>query len=122
VLEFKHTPEALTWISSGPGGGVVISIQGLSVPEVDNDKVKGSMSIYDQAGNTVNWSLTDNLFAGMPAGSSPGREGYLLYWNGLNRRGMVVAPGIYRCVISIKYPGSSGLKDVKQITKIGIRR
>ena len=122
VLEFKHTPEALTWVGSGPGGGVVISIQGLSVPEVDNDKVKGYMAIYDQAGNTVNWSSTDNLFVGMPAGSSLGRDGYLLYWNGLNRRGMVVAPGIYRCVIGIKYPGSSGIKDVKQITKIGIRR
>ena len=121
-LVFKHTPEALTWISSGPGSGVVISIQGLSVPEVDNDKVKGYISIYDQAGNTVNWSSTDNMFATLPAGSAPGRDGYLLYWNGLNRRGMAVAPGIYRCVISIKYPGSSGLKDVKQITKIGIRR
>ena len=119
ILEFKHTPDAIKWAGEGPGGGVVIQIQGLKIPDIDKDKVKGYWKIYDAAGNTVTWSSTDNLFA---TETTLGRDGYLLYWNGLNREGMTVAPGVYRSVIYIDYPSSSGIKNNKLISKIGIRR
>jgi hypothetical protein len=119
VLEFKNSPQALQWIRSGPGNGVVVLIQGLTIPEVDADKVKGYLTIYDQAGNTVNWGSNDRLFDGI---SSIDRDGFVQYWNGLNRKGMAVAPGIYRMVIYIDYPGTSGTKDIKKTAKIGMRR
>jgi hypothetical protein len=119
VLEFKNTPQALQWVTSGPGSGVVVLIQGLTIPEVDADKVKGYITIYDQAGNTVNWGSNDRLFDGT---SSLDRDGFVQYWNGLNRKGMIVAPGIYRMVIYVDYPGTTGIKDIKKTAKIGMRR
>lgn len=45
-----------------------------------------------------------------------------IYLNGMNRKGMMVAPGIYRSVIYISYPSSSRIKVIKLLSKIGIHR
>jgi hypothetical protein len=118
VLEFKHTPEAMGWVSGTNSGGVVVQIQGLAVPEIDKDKVNGYLTIYDAVGNTVNWGSKENIFSGYV----PDRNGFDLYWNGFNHQGMAVSPCIYRMVIAIKYPQSSGIKSIKQVVKIGMRR
>jgi hypothetical protein len=117
-LEFKNYPEAINWVRDD-NAGIVFSIQGLIVPTVDKDKVTGFLKIYDIAGNTVNWCSTDNVFGSEPAGSPPELN---IYWNGMNRKGMMVAPGIYRSVIYISYPRSSRIRVVKLLSKIGIHR
>jgi hypothetical protein len=123
ILEFKHTPEASKWVNQGPGGGVVIAIKNIIIPTVDKDKVKAYWKIYDMAGNIVTWASTDNFFGSIPDGLSLERnEGYQLYWNGLNRKGMTVAPGIYRSVIYIDYPSSSRIRDLQLVSKIGMHR
>jgi hypothetical protein len=119
VLEFKHTPDATTWVSDpNSPGGVAVQIQGLTIPEVDKDKVNGYLTVYDAVGNTVNWGSDEGIFNGYVTS----RDGFVLYWNGFNHQGMAVSPGVYRMVIAIKYPRSSGIKDIKKVVKVGMRR
>ena len=51
-----------------------------------------------------------------------GRTSMDVYWNGLNNRGMKVAPGVYRAVIYLVYSPLSGIRDVKAVQKIGVSR
>lgn len=120
-MAFKHEPNAVVWAKAGQG--VVISLQNLTRPQLPEDaqNVKGSIKIIDVVGNTVNWAETSDLFSTIPnaGGTAPALD---LYWNGLNREGMPVAPGVYRVVVYINYPSRSKIADSRVITKVGIKR
>jgi hypothetical protein len=116
-LQFTHESNARQWVRN-EGAGTLISIGNLLPPGPEvQEKVKGWMKIYDAIGNSVNWGDNQDIF------SSVG-NGYTMdiYWNGLNREGMAVAPGIYRAVIYIDYPKSAGIADIKRVKKLGIQR
>ena len=85
------------------------------------DQVSAQMKIYDLVGNLVNYEKTDNLLAGFKAGDlkSSGLN-VDIYWNGSNRKGMLVAPGVYRVVLFIRYPSNLGFPDTKFVKKVGI--
>jgi fibro-slime domain-containing protein len=118
-LEFKHNSNAITWAKQGQG--TVISLKNIPVPQnADGPKnVSASIKILDVIGNTVNWISTSDAFAGIniSGGMIPEMD---IYWNGLNKNGMVVAPGIYRSVLYINYPSNSKIPNVKVISKLGI--
>jgi hypothetical protein len=120
-LKFAHEPNAINWVRQGQG--TIISIKNITRPASPDDagKVRGVMKIIDVIGNTVNWCETSDLFGSIPNGngSTPGMN---LYWNGLNERGMMVAPGVYRVVVYINYPSMAKIANVKVIAKVGISR
>jgi hypothetical protein len=102
--------------------GTVISLNGLVVPPLrpDNSRepVKLRLKVYDVVGNSVTWLSTDDLFKTGPDQQTPSEIN--LYWNGLNKKGMRSAPGIYRAVIYIDYPSGSTIKDIRTCVKIGL--
>ena len=119
-FDYNSNKDARSWIQSEKAG-TLITIGNLPVPVQANNKeaVSAYLNIYDIVGNMVNWSTGRNIFA-----SDPVSGGTILvkdiYWNGLNKGGMKVAPGIYRTELYIDYHGAENLKNVKLITKIGI--
>jgi fibro-slime domain-containing protein len=110
------------WVLSDKAG-TVISLNGLVVPPVRpdhaRDQVKLTLKIYDVAGNSVTWLSTDDLFKTGPDQQAPSEIN--LYWNGMNKKGMRSAPGVYRAVMYVDYPAESAIRDIRTIRKIGIR-
>lgn len=116
ILQFRHEVNARQWVRT-EHTGVLISLNNLTRPDPSvQEKVKGSMKIYDVVGNTVNWGTNQDIFESIGGGS-----GMDIYWNGYNHEGMKVSPGVYRAVIFIDYPGASKIRDLKIVDKIGIR-
>lgn len=121
-FDYQHNSAALSWIKADRAG-TVITFGNLPVPGQASQKaaVTAYLKIYDVVGNLVNWSTARNIFENDPVtgGIVPQKN---IYWNGLNKEGMKVAPGVYRTVVYIDYHGAGGIRNVKMITKIGIAR
>lgn len=116
-LQFTHERNARQWVRSD-GAGTLISIGNILPPGPEvQEKVKGWMRIYDAVGNSVNWGENQDIFSSIGNGYTMD-----IYWNGLNREGMAVAPGIYRAVIYIDYPKTAGMADIRRVKKLGIHR
>ena len=125
TIVFVNNPSAIDWVKEDHGG-TVISLRNLPVPAdmEQRKKVTGYLKIYDVIGNVVNWaSSAENgqadIFGNLLSGTQTATE-VDLYWNGLNKRGMKVAPGVYRAVVYIDYHGVENNKNVRLTTKVGI--
>ncbi|MBN2035483.1 MAG: fibro-slime domain-containing protein [Chitinispirillaceae bacterium] len=114
--------EVKKWVLDDKAG-TVISLVGLLVPPVrpDNsrDPVTLQLKIYDVVGNSVTWTTYHDIFNMGPDQKAPSEIN--LYWNGINKNGMRVAPGVYRAVLYIDYSTASKIKDIRTVKKIGIR-
>jgi len=124
------------------GGGVLIRIT-LSLPNVEtlrqqnptlsedsllsiikNIKLPAFLKIYDFVGNTVNYAETSNLLKKLPSEALSGRYSVYdldLFWNGFNKGGMPVAPGIYRFVLKSSSNHPLYRWEEKFVKTIGIR-
>jgi fibro-slime domain-containing protein len=105
------------WVTADRAG-TVISLGGIARPDTARTRkpVTLTMKIYDAVGNSVTWTRTEDLFK---SGSTPSEVN--LYWNGINKRGMKVAPGIYRASVYVNYPPAAKIQDIKSVKIIGIR-
>jgi hypothetical protein len=121
-FDYQHNSADWSWIKADKAG-TVITLVNLPVPGPAGQKaaVTAYLKIYDIIGNLVNWSSAGNIFEGDPitGGIVPQKN---IYWNGLNKEGMKVAPGVYRTVVYIDYHGAGRIQNAKIITKIGIAR
>jgi hypothetical protein len=120
VINLFHERNARPWVDQDKAG-VVIGLTNIRIPPAGAGQVAAYLKIYDVVGNIVNWAKTDNLLLGHPsANTAASGVNVDIYWNGSNQRGMLVAPGVYRVVVYIDYPASTGLKDARLIKKAGI--
>ncbi|MBN2036858.1 MAG: VWA domain-containing protein [Chitinispirillaceae bacterium] len=102
----------------GPNG-TIISIKGIKIPPTG--KVDLTVKVYDVAGNSVAWLKKEDVLSLLrPEDRQPG-AGINLFWNGINQKGMRVAPGVYRAVVYIDYPPESKIKDIRTVSIIGFQ-
>jgi hypothetical protein len=121
-FDYLKNNNARSWIKTD-NAGTVIAIGNLPIPVSLSQKaaVSAYLKIYDVVGNLVNWSAAADIFHNDPlsGGTLPSKD---IYWNGLNKQGMKVAPGVYRTVVFFDYHGAEAIANVKLITKIGIHQ
>ncbi len=121
ALNLKHSYEHWHWAKNSEG----VLIRVLITPD---SAMSASLKIYDMVGNLVNYTYENDFLDFLEnkckcISDQMGASLYTLdfYWNGSNRNGMKVAPGIYRVVFSLKYRNSSR-KDVKLVSIVGIKK
>ncbi|MBN1759825.1 MAG: fibro-slime domain-containing protein [Chitinispirillaceae bacterium] len=141
TIKLEHTVDAKRWAYE-EGGGVLIRIT-LSLPNIEtlrqqnptlsedsllsiikNIKLPAFLKIYDFVGNTVNYAETSNLLKKLPSEALSGRYSVYdldLFWNGFNKGGMPVAPGIYRFVLKSSSNHPLYRWEEKFVKTIGIR-
>jgi hypothetical protein len=115
-MAFQNNQNAVTWARQGQG--TYISLKNLTRPLNPDDakSVSGTLKILDLVGNTVDWCSTNDIFDNL--GNTA--QSMNIYWNGLNHTGMPVAPGVYRFVVYVNYPGASKISNAKAVIKMGI--
>ena len=80
------------------------------------------LKIYNVVGNVVNWQGPSNILENTNTTSGSATK-IDIYWNGANKKGMMVAPGVYRVVVYLDYPATAvDLPDVRLVSKVGISR
>jgi len=96
----------------------VINVSGIKPPIYK--KLKAYLKIYDAVGNVVNWQQVEDFLKANRDVNNSSSLNVDIYWNGLNQRGMMVAPGVYRSVIYLEYEDSRDGSNKRLINKIGI--
>ncbi len=100
ILHCLNNPSARTWVRVDRAGVLLtFKVMPLANP---NEPLKARLSIYDNIGNLVNSDETGDIFP--PQWRSEGSSVHDLdiYWNGTNKRGMMVAGGIYRAFLYLE--------------------
>ena len=119
-IQLSNNSEAARWVRN-EHAGVVITVSTVRFPP-DGTTLNAYLKIYDVVGNVVNWQGPSNILENnsTTSGSAANID---IYWNGANKKGMLVAPGIYRVVVYLDYPANAvNLPDVRLVSKIGISR
>jgi len=126
-----HNPQAIEHIRNG-GGGAVFRVSGIYVPQNSAGNgpgaIKCQVKVYDLAGNLVSSGKEENIFSASRQEAVSDRAGNYadmdLFWSGFNSKGMKAAPGTYRIVVMISYPGSSDplAKNKKLTGTVGIAK
>jgi len=119
-IDLFDQPAAQQWVQND-NAGFVLYLQGVQWPPAGAGYVGAKLAIYDAFANLVNFAQTNNLLKNSQQGSSS-LTTVSIYWNGANHRGMLVAPGIYRAVLSITYPANSlGYNNARLHTTLGVK-
>ncbi len=121
-IVLKHDADAF---EKSKYGGVVIVVT-LPLPN-DGSKVYISMKVYDLAGNVVNYSGKTDVIEDLK------KQGYDItqlqasqftlkfLWSGTSKKGMKLAPGVYKTIISVDY-NSNIYHDARIIKLMGVRK
>jgi fibro-slime domain-containing protein len=116
ILHCANNPLARTWVRNDRAGVLItFKVMPLTNP---NQAIQAHLLIYDNIGNMVNEDANSDI---MPADWKTGAttvHDLDIYWNGTNKRGMTVAPGVYRVLLYL----ASGTEKRKLVGAIGIRR
>ena len=123
VLELIDEPNALTWVTTDRGGTVLQ----FSVVRTSNPKqsVTGYLKIYDVVGNPVYEAIqNDDILTDYSRGLGDSTVYKVhIYWNGSNKKGMKVAPGVYQAFLYLTFNNPpSPAKKQKLVGAIGIKR
>jgi hypothetical protein len=126
-LSAAHDPVARHYIAGG-GKGTIINLK-ITLPQLTgggtmSERIALYLKVYDVAGNLVNQAFEKDLVGQM---LRSGNDVVLrqtvadidLYWNGSNKNGMAVSPGLYRAIIVLDYQKSNEL-DARVSATIGI--
>jgi fibro-slime domain-containing protein len=116
VLICSHHPQARNWVRVDQAG--VLMTFKLMPFQGSSEKIKARLMIYDAIGNLVNSAENSDIIVPEWRTGATTVHDMDLYWNGSNRQGMTVAPGIYRMFIFLE---TSNQKK-KLIGTIGITR
>jgi hypothetical protein len=117
-----HEPQAWRW-TRDEGSGAVLRFT-LVIRDINDDqRIKIMVKVYDVVGNLVQTTQENDLLNPSGNGTRIPRDAGIytvdLYWNGSNKNGMAVAPGVYRVVVYLDY-ASSKYEDVRVYTMVGI--
>jgi hypothetical protein len=111
-LDVTYQPQAIEWATVD--GGIAIQAT-VTLPK--GGILPATMAVFDHVGNPVIRGETADMLAAAPQLRAIGQGrtvDVLLYWNGLNSKGMKVAPGVYGLFLFVNHQ--------KFTTKIGISR
>jgi fibro-slime domain-containing protein len=107
---------AIQHIKEGGGGAVFqVPIYVAKDPTTGKaDKIRCQVKVYDLAGNLVSSGEEKDVLgvSGSRVTSSNAGDHMTmdLFWSGYNSKGMKSAPGTYRIIVAISYPGSNDTK------------
>ena len=135
ILTLTSSQDHVKWAERLEG----VLIQVVFTPPADSTPVAVTLKFYDQIGNIVNWIHVDDIMKYLKSHCSLSAitsvpdtvctknlnsASVLIlkhYWNGSNRKGMKVAPGLYRVVYLIDY-NSPYYSDIKHVKLLGFRK
>ncbi|MBN1309441.1 MAG: fibro-slime domain-containing protein [Chitinispirillaceae bacterium] len=128
VLTADYYPDAKRWVYEENAGVLMRFTMTLPPPEElgsSNIESKCIVKIYDFAGNPVHSAVSDDFYNKLPKNVRSGSVSVYdidLYWNGINKAKVPVAPGIYRVVVYFEivydFKGlCSNLRDGKKYAK-----
>lgn len=121
ILALTSNRDARKWAKKG---GTLINVRTTRPSE---GLMRVSLKVYDMIGNLVNWNYVEDYLKYLNDNKSiEDQQGGTtldldLYWDGSNRKGMKVSPGLYRIIFSIDYT-SNQYKDVKLSATAGISK
>ncbi|MGB7567936.1 MAG: fibro-slime domain-containing protein [Chitinivibrionales bacterium] len=131
VIDFKNDPTATQFIKQH-GTGTVLRI---TISPGDSGRVTGYLKIYDVVGNLVNQASRDgandnlmqeltNYYGTGATKDTSGNYNYDIYWDGVNAKGMKVAPGVYHAFMYLTTYNHLGtiVNKSRQQGIVGIRR
>ncbi|MDD5675456.1 MAG: hypothetical protein PHC61_14900, partial [Chitinivibrionales bacterium] len=105
------------WVRN-QGSGTVLTFK-IAASMDPNDSVKAQLYIYDVVGNLVNASTRPYDLLPKEFQDAPGSaRDFDIYWNGVNAKGMKVAPGVYRVLLYLQT--KSGKKQ-RLVGTVGIK-
>jgi fibro-slime domain-containing protein len=104
TLHLAHNPLARFWIRTEQAG--VLMTFKIMPDSGSYPKLRGKLVIYDALGNLVNYddklAENDNIIpVEWQSGATTVRD-VDIYWNGTNKKGMIVAPGVYRVFLFLE--------------------
>lgn len=113
-LIVAHEPNALNWVRND-NAGTVMAFQ-ISLPDRSETDVhlRCKIKIHDLVGNLVAIEESEDIMKTIPNAallSYSTKYDVNIYWNGSNKQGMAVAPGVYRVNIKLEYYGESIAKN-----------
>jgi hypothetical protein len=86
--------------------------------EGSSEKIKARLVIYDAIGNLVNSAENSDIIPPEWRSGATTVHDMNLYWNGTNRQGMTVAPGLYQVFIFL----DTSTQKKRLVGMIGITR
>jgi len=116
VLNCVHNDNARDWVRQDKAG-TVITFK-ITPPSTKSERVKGRLMIFDAIGNLVNYSETPDIIKQEWKDGTATVYDLDIYWNGTNKKGMIVAPGVYRVFLYLE----SSAQKKKLVGTIGITR
>jgi fibro-slime domain-containing protein len=116
VLHCANNPLARSWVREDHAG-VVMTFKLMPLGNT-NEPIKASLTIYDYIGNLVNSDQSGNILPSAWQTGGATAHDLDLYWNGTNKKGMIVAAGVYRVVLFLE----SSKDKRKLVGTIGIIR
>jgi len=101
----------------------------IQVTITPDTSMSATLKIHDMAGNLVSWAHIEDYYNYLKTSiNNPLSQLQIAskltlnyYWNGSNKKGMKVSPGVYRVVFTVDYKNSP-LHDVKFIDIVGIKK
>jgi hypothetical protein len=116
VLHCVNNPLARTWVREDHAG-VVMTFKLMPLTNT-SEPIKASLTIYDYIGNLVNSDQNGNILPSEWQTGGATAHDLDLYWNGTNKKGLIVAAGVYRVVLFLE----SSKDKRKLIGTIGIKK
>ena len=123
VLDVRHNSNAKNWVSR-ENAGVLMRFT-IKIPEDRSVWISCYIRIYDMVGNPVISGSSDDILKSLPADALNGSVSVYdvdMYWNGINKAGMPVAPGAYRLAVTLDSNNPEYRKKVPLTNVIGIGR
>ncbi|MBN1576663.1 MAG: fibro-slime domain-containing protein [Chitinispirillaceae bacterium] len=125
TITLKHSDEHWQWARNNEGALIRVTI---TLDTTMGAKMSASLKIYDISGNLVNYTYEADFMYYLInvchcLDNQKEASVYILdfYWNGSNRSGMKVAPGIYKVIFYLDYKNSPH-RDVKLTKLLGIMK
>jgi hypothetical protein len=116
VIDFKNDPTAAKFAKEN--GGTVFRLA-ISPGDTGQGRITGYLNIYDVVGNVVNSAHRDgpnddlmkeirNYYGSGTSKDTLDHYNYDVYWDGVNAKGMKVAPGVYHAFLYLTTYNSTG--------------
>ncbi len=109
-LIVAHEPNALQWVRNDKAGTIMAFQIALPDRSETDVRLRCKIKIHDLVGNMVAIDESEDIMKTIPNAallSYSTKYDVNIYWNGSNKKGMAVAPGVYRVTIALEYYGES---------------
>jgi fibro-slime domain-containing protein len=120
-MRIAHDPQALEYAKNNKGIAFIVDIP---LPEVSKgEKLGCTFRVYDHVGNLVFVSEEENIVPEEYRSLDVDKDNLHmdLYWNGSNKKGMAISPGIYKVVFYFVY-SMNPKNNTRIMAKIGFKK